>query len=185
MRYLRLLEICPHSLGAKHSKSSSGSVTRWAVEIDSCQSLLFAYLVVLIPLFAEVPSLPQKHLKVAERQPIAHQARTFFDYLFARSSRPTVGAHYNIVDYRLRDMDEIDSALRAAACALRYRGFEQSRAVVIKSDRHRNSELRGRSLLEISRYYCRYRWMRVARSPGSPCRSIEDCHERNSSNVSM
>src|ERR1700730_12058755 len=33
--------------------------------------------------------------------------------------------------------------------------------------------------------YCRYCWMRVVRRPASPCWSIEYCHDRNSSTVSV
>ena|SRR5665811_2227956 len=37
----------------------------------------------------------------------------------------------------------------------------------------------------ISHHYRRYSWMRVVRSPARPCWSIDDCHERNSSTVSI
>ena len=60
-----------------------------------------------IALFARVPGLAQHLLERGEREVGPSKVAPFFDYLFIASSSPAVGANYNVVGYRLRDMDEM------------------------------------------------------------------------------
>src|SRR5579872_3144483 len=43
----------------------------------------------------------------------------------------------------------------------------------------------GSELIPADGQDCRYCWMHVQRSPAKPCCSIDACHERNSSTVSV
>jgi hypothetical protein len=60
-----------------------------------------------VHLFARVPDLPKKLGERAERDKVANKVVSFFDCLFVGSSNPALGANYNVIGYRLRDMDEI------------------------------------------------------------------------------
>jgi hypothetical protein len=59
-----------------------------------------------IELFAWIPGLPKHLLERAEGDKAANKVPSFFNYLFEGSSSPAIGANYNVVGYRLRDMDE-------------------------------------------------------------------------------
>lgn len=69
-------------------------------------------LAMVVPLFAREPSLAQKLLNLVERKALPDQVTAFFDYLFVISPSPALRTNYNVLRYRLRNMDERDSALR-------------------------------------------------------------------------
>lgn len=71
-------------------------------------------LAVVIPLFARVPSLAKKLMDNAGGDIADDKAHSFFNDLFVGTSRPAVGANYNIVGYRLRDVDELHAMCGAA-----------------------------------------------------------------------
>jgi hypothetical protein len=67
-----------------------------------------------IELFARVPGLLEKLLERSRLNVANNKPHSFFNDLFVGASRPAVGANYNVVGYRLRDMDEICSTHGAA-----------------------------------------------------------------------
>lgn len=67
----------------------------------------------VIELFARVPALPQKLLDLVERNIGPDQIPAFFHHIFVGSSHPAPGANYNVIGYRLRDVNEMDSVVRA------------------------------------------------------------------------
>ncbi len=60
-----------------------------------------------ILLFSGVPGLLEKLCDRARRDVIDNKPHTFFDDLFVGSSHPAVGANYNVVGYRLRNVHKL------------------------------------------------------------------------------
>lgn len=65
-------------------------------------------LLIVVPLFSREPGLANKLLALAEGKPLAEQISSFFDHLFVAASRNALRANYNIISYRLRDVNERD-----------------------------------------------------------------------------
>jgi hypothetical protein len=67
-----------------------------------------------IGLFTRVPGLLEKLLELARRDVADDKPHSFFNDLFVGASCPAVGANYNVVGYRLRNVDELRMMCGAA-----------------------------------------------------------------------
>lgn len=63
-------------------------------------------LLAAVDLFAARPDLLHQLSDSARRQKIREEAGSLFNYLFVGASHPALGANYNVVGYRLREVHQ-------------------------------------------------------------------------------